>query len=225
MKLYRNELIGLLGALAMLVSCAENPSQTESIATRTEVLPYYQEATYTPVWFGQNSDSLNDFHQIPAFKLVNQMGDTITEQTFENKIYVANFFFTVCPGICPQMTSNMLLVQDAFKDDDDVLLLSHSVTPNYDSVAILKEYAEANGVIKNKWHLVTGDQSEIYKLGRKAYFAEEDLGVVKGENEFLHTENFVLVDKNKNIRGIYNGLNKVSVNQLISDIKLLKSSY
>ncbi|MGB3774419.1 MAG: SCO family protein, partial [Leeuwenhoekiella sp.] len=117
MKLYRNELIGLLGALAMLVSCAKNPNQPESIATRTEVLPYYQEATYTPVWFGQNSDSLNDFHQIPAFKLVNQMGDTITEQTFDNKIYVANFFFTVCPGICPQMTSNMLLVQEAFKED------------------------------------------------------------------------------------------------------------
>ena len=119
------------------------------------------------------------------------------------------------------MTKNMTLLQEEFKDDDDVLLLSHSVTPTIDSVAQLKKYALDKGVLNN-WHLVTGDKKEIYDLGRKFYFVEEDLGEPKGLDDFLHTENFVLIDKNKHIRGIYNGLNKNSVMQLIADIKTLK---
>lgn len=146
----------------------------------------------------------------------------MNEKTFENKIYVADFFFTSCPGICPKMTANMNIVQEAFKDDVDVLLLSHSVTPSDDSVAVLKDYALYKGVISNKWHLVTGSEKEIYKLDRKDYFVEDDLGLEKDEDEFLHTENFVLIDKNRHIRGIYNGLNKTSVKQLISDIQTLK---
>jgi protein SCO1/2 len=119
------------------------------------------------------------------------------------------------------MTKNMTLVQEAFKDDDAVLMLSHSVTPTIDSVAQLKKYALDKQVLKN-WHLVTGDKKEIYDLGRKFYFVEEDLGEPKGLADFLHTENFVLIDKNRHIRGIYNGLNKNSVIQLIADIKTLK---
>ncbi len=120
------------------------------------------------------------------------------------------------------MTSNMLLIQEEFKDDDEVLLLSHSVTPEYDSVPILKHYAEAKGVIPNKWHLVTGERKAIYSLGRHGYFVEEDLGMPKGEDDFLHTENFILIDKKRHIRGIYNGLNKTAIAQLIADIKTLK---
>ena len=116
----------------------------------------------------------------------------------------------------------MAVLQDEFLQDDDVLLLSHSVTPERDSVPVLKEYAENKGVISHKWHLVTGTQQEIYRLGRQDYFVEEDLGLNKEENKFLHTENFVLIDKNRHIRGIYNGLNKTSINQLIADIKTLK---
>ena len=117
----------------------------------------------------------------------------------------------------------MAVLQDEFLQDDDVLLLSHSVTPERDSVPVLKEYAESKGVISRKWYLVTGTQQEIYKLGRKDYFVEEDLGLNKEEDEFLHTENFVLVDRDGHIRGIYNGLNQPSINQLIEDIKTLKN--
>jgi protein SCO1/2 len=116
----------------------------------------------------------------------------------------------------------MSTLQDAFEDDDQILLLSHSVTPEKDSVPVLKRYGERHGVNPEKWHLVTGDQQTIYELGRKGYFVEEDLGLEKSPDEFLHTENFVLVDRNKHIRGIYNGLNRTSIQQLIADVKTLK---
>ncbi|WP_368662243.1 SCO family protein [Zobellia laminariae] len=116
----------------------------------------------------------------------------------------------------------MQKVQEAFKEDPSVLILSHSVTPTIDSIPVLKTYADKNGIIANKWHLVTGDKQEIYNLGRNQYFVENDLGVPKDINDFLHTENFLLIDKNKHIRGIYNGLNRSSVAQLITDIKALE---
>ncbi len=197
-------------------------NKNSTLASRVERLPFYNEATFTPIWVKLNSNAPDDFHKIPPFNFVNQDGQIITEKTFKDKIYVADFFFTSCPGICPQMTKNMNLVQAAFKNDDEVLLLSHSVTPKLDSVSVLKNYANAHGVISGKWHLVTGKQQDIYDMGRKSYFVEEDLGIKKSLTEFLHTENFVLIDKNKHIRGIYNGLNKTSVNQLIKDIYLLK---
>ena len=116
----------------------------------------------------------------------------------------------------------MHAIQEEFKNDDEILILSHSVTPKKDSVSVLKNYAETQEIISGKWHLVTGNQNEIYSLGRQGYFVEEDLGLEKNLDEFLHSENFVLVDKNKHIRGIYNGLNKTSIAQLIADIKTLK---
>ncbi|MEM8524173.1 MAG: SCO family protein [Bacteroidota bacterium] len=191
--------------------------------SRVATLPFYQEATFTPHWFTPNDAVLDSFHRISPFKLINQDGNIITEKTFEDKIYVVDFFFTVCPGICPKLTANMTILQDEFLEDDDILLLSHSVTPERDSVPILKQYAEDRGILSHKWHLATGTQQEIYNLGRKDYFVEESLGLVKEEDEFLHTENFVLIDKNRHIRGIYNGLNKNSVNQLIADVRTLKS--
>ena len=116
----------------------------------------------------------------------------------------------------------MMDLQVEFLKNNDILLLSHSVTPERDSVSVLKDYAEERGILSHKWHLVTGSQQEIYKLGRNDYFIEEDLGLEKEIDEFLHTENFVLIDKNKHIRGIYNGLNKTSINHLIADIKILQ---
>ena len=191
-------------------------------SSRVENLPFYNEATFTPHWINPNDKSLNTFHRISPFNLLNQEGENVTEKTFEGKIYVTDFFFTICPGICPKMMANMMELQDEFLTDNDVLLLSHSVTPERDSVPVLKKYAEEKGIISTKWHLVTGSQQDIYKLGRKDYFVEEDLGLEKEIDEFLHTENFVLIDKKGHIRGIYNGLNKTSVNQLITDIKFLK---
>lgn len=207
-----------LGLLFLVASCAQR-GEKES---RVERLPYYKEATFTPYWFDTEEEVPKDFHRIPAFELYNQNGDTITENHFSEKIYVADFFFTSCPGICPAMTDNMLLIQEAFKDDDQVMLLSHSVTPMRDSVETLRNYADGKGVMDGKWELVTGERSDIYELGRNSYFAEEDLGLTKGNDDFLHTENFLLVDKNRYLRGIYNGLKKADVNQLIADIKTLQ---
>ena len=209
----------IIPVVIFLFSACGELTETQS---RVEILPYYSEATFTPNWLRPDDTSLEEFHQIPPFTLINQKGKTITEKDFEGKIYVTDFFFTICPGICPKMTANMTVLQDEFEDDDEVLLLSHSVTPERDSVSRLKDYADLKGVNSDKWHLVTGDRQHIYNLGRKWYFVEENLGLQKEDDDFLHTENFVLIDKNRHIRGIYNGLNAVAIKQLIADIKTLK---
>lgn len=207
----------LLGFILLFFGCKNASEKNQS---SPETLPYYSEASFTPHWL--NSSEVEEFHRIPSYSLTNQDGETVTEKTFEDKIYVADFFFTTCPGICPKMTANMSVLQEAFKDDNDILLLSHSVTPEQDSVAVLKAYAKDKEVISGKWHLVTGARKTIYDLGRNQYFAEENLGEEKSEDDFLHTENFVLIDKNRHIRGIYNGLNTAAIEQLIADIKILK---
>lgn len=213
------EATALIVLIFFLASCSEEKKEKDS---RVDTLPYYAEASFTPQWISPQDPFLADFHQIPAFSLLNQEGDTITEQSISGKIYVADFFFSTCPGICPKMTKNMSMVQEAFLEDEEILLLSHSVMPSWDSVVVLKAYAEEHGVNSQKWHLLTGNMEEIYSLGRKQYFVEEDLGLQKSSDDFLHTENFVLIDKQRHIRGIYNGLNKNSVQQLIADIKTLK---
>ncbi len=205
-----------LAILFLIVAC----SPVEESTSRVTELPFYEEATFTPQWISEG-DVADDFHRIPAFDLINQAGDRITEQHLNDRVTVVDFFFTSCPGICPKMTSNMMMVQEAFLDWDGVMILSHSVTPEYDSIAVLKEYADLKGIQKDKWHLLTGDRSMIYDLGRNHYFIEEDLGLEKDPEDFIHTENFVLIDQNRRIRGIYNGLNKTSVRQLIADVKTL----
>jgi len=191
--------------------------------SRVDYLPYYNEESFTPNWLTPNTEEEKRFHKIPNFALTNQLGETVDQNTFKDKIYITDFFFTTCPGICPKMTGNMEKLQAEFINDDEVLLLSHSVTPTKDSVPVLKKYANEHGVISNKWHLVTGSKELIYGLGREAYFVENDLGEEKSIDDFLHTENFLLIDKNKHIRGIYNGLNRASVAQLVTDVKALMS--
>lgn len=217
--------LALLLVIALFLGCkkeAKKEQARQEENSRVAHLPYYNDASFTPNWLTPNSEEEQQFHKIPDFRLVNQVGDTISQKTFEDKIYITDFFFTTCPGICLKMTGNMLKLQEEFKADDDVLLLSHSVTPSLDSVAVLKAYADKQKVVANKWHLVTGDKTEIYQLGRTAYFVENDLGIPKDINDFLHTENFLLIDKKNHIRGIYNGLNRASIAQLITDVKALK---
>ncbi|MGB3467418.1 MAG: SCO family protein [Cyclobacteriaceae bacterium] len=213
------KIIPWIGLLAMTLTAC---SKTDKKEAATNSLPYYKEATFTPHWYIGSEELPKDFHKVSDFTLTNQSGDIISEETISDKITVVDFFFTSCPGICPKMTSNMKIIQDRFLNDSDVILLSHSVTPEYDSVPILAAYAEEKGVIADKWHLLTGSREQIYHLGRKQYFVEEDLGLTKSEDEFIHTENFVLLDQNRHIRGIYNGLNKSSVELLIKDIRVLQ---
>ncbi|WOJ98211.1 SCO family protein [Congregibacter brevis] len=185
-------------------------------------LPYYNSAEFTPHWLDSKSEELKGFHRIPSFSFTDQEGRTVTERTLHNKIYVASFFFTTCPGICPTIRSKLSRVQNEFLGDNEVRILSHSIQPTTDTTEILKDYAERNDIRSDNWHLVTGDKSDIYSIAKNAYFASADLGVKEAENDFLHTENLLLIDHNRNIRGIYNGLNNTSVSHLIADIQILK---
>ena len=164
------------------------------------------------------------YHTIADFSLTNQNGKTITQEDYEGKIYIADFFFTTCPTICPIMTKNMAAIQEEIIGDDDVLLLSHSVTPVIDSVAQLKKYALEKGVIDAKWNLVTGDKKQIYELARKSYLAVLTDGD-GGPFDMIHTENFILVDKERRIRGFYDGTKTEEIEKLMRDLDILKESY
>ncbi|HRG02516.1 MAG TPA: SCO family protein [Bacteroidia bacterium] len=161
------------------------------------------------------------YHTIQPFAFVNQYHDTVSEKTIDNKIFVADFFFATCQSICPKMSSQLVHVQNAFKNDHNVLILSHTVNPSNDTVEVLNGYAQTYGAIKNKWHLLTGNKKAIYDMARFSYLvnALEDDGSAEG---FLHSELFILVDAQKRIRGMYDGTDSVAVVKLISDIKLLK---
>ncbi len=164
------------------------------------------------------------YHTIEDFVLTNQNGKKITQDDYKGKIYVADFFFTTCPTICPIMTKNMAQIQDVIMDEKDVLLLSHSVTPDIDSVPQLKKYALEKGVVDAKWNLVTGDKKQIYQLARKSYLAVKTDGD-GGPYDMIHTENFILVDKERRIRGFYDGTNSEEIQKLLEDLQILKKSY
>ena len=163
-------------------------------------------------------------HTIANFKLINQNGKTITNNDYQDKIYVADFFFTRCQTICIAMAYNMSELQEYYKKDDDIMFLSHSVTPVMDSVSVLKAYADKKGVIDGKWNVTTGPKKHIYELARKSYFAVLDEGN-GDENDFIHTEQFVLVDKERRIRGYYDGTENSDIKKLKEDIVLLKEEY
>jgi len=185
-------------------------------------LPYYNSPDFTPQWIEANDPEYDNIHTIAPFAFINQNGDSITQKHCENKIYVANFFFTTCPGICPKMTNNMGLLQEEFINDDNVLLLSHTVTPHIDSVAQLQNYAQVKRVNSQKWHLLTGNKTHLYTIARKSYFADMDIDFTKSVEDFLHTENFVLVDDKARIRGVYNGTLTIDMKRLTKDIYTLK---
>lgn len=163
-------------------------------------------------------------HTIADFQLLNQNGQTITQEDYKGKIYVADFFFTRCKTICIKMAYNMNELQEFYKDDNDIMFLSHSVTPVMDSVPVLKRYAEEKGVIDGKWNVTTGPKKHIYDLARKSYFAAEDEGD-GGEQDFIHTNLFVLIDKERRIRGFYDGTELEAMEKLKSDMVILKREY
>jgi len=185
-------------------------------------LPFINKPDFTPEWIDTNDPAYKNIHNIPAFSFTDQDGKTITEKDVAGKIYVTDFIFTRCGSICPLMTTNMSTLQEKYKYDDEVLLLSHSVTPSMDSVPVLKRYAEAKGIISSKWHLLTGNEDQIYAMAKKQYFAGDTIGYYQTGNEFLHTENFILVDKHRRIRGVYNGTLALEMERLIDDITTLK---
>ena len=189
-----------------------------------EKLKIYNPADVNPRLVDFSMKHITKDHTIADFELTNQNGEKITNKNYKDKIYVADFFFTRCQTICINMAYNMGELQNLYKKDTDIMFLSHSVTPVIDSVTVLKEYADRKGVIDGKWNITTGAKTHIYELARKSYFAVLDEGT-GDENDFIHTEQFVLVDKEKRIRGYYDGTEKEDMEKLKKDIVLLKEEY
>lgn len=187
-------------------------------------LPIYQPSRVSAELVDSTIQHKSKYHKIADFSLINQNGETITQKDYENKIYVADFFFTTCQTICPIMTDHMKDIQEELINDNDILLLSHSVTPEIDSVAQLKSYAIEKKVVDSKWNLVTGDKKQIYELARKSYLAVKTDGD-GGPYDMIHTENFMLIDKKKQIRGFYDGTNMDDIERLLLDIEVLKEEY
>ncbi|MDF3077023.1 MAG: hypothetical protein K0S09_912 [Sphingobacteriaceae bacterium] len=203
--------IALLNLSLIVGGCADRK--------KAEV-PYYNDATFTPVW-NPGATALDKMHRIPPFNFTDQYNHKIAAETVKDKVYLANFFFTSCPSICPRLTKTMSLVQEHFKNNSNVLFISHSVTPEIDSVPKLYNYAVKNHVLSPQWHFITGNKEEIYQLARKSYFIEEETGFSKTSSQFLHTENFVLIDQKGHIRGIYNGTLEAEVPRIVEDIEAL----
>jgi protein SCO1 len=187
-------------------------------------LKIYSPADVNPSLVDVSVKHITKDHTIADFSLINQNGEIITKNDYKNKIYIADFFFTSCTNICIAMVYNMNELQEFYKNDNDILFLSHSVTPEIDSVPILKEYAKNKGVIDGKWNVTTGDKKHIYELARKSYFAVIEDGD-GGEDDFIHTEQFILVDKEYRIRGFYDGTNKKDMEKLKQDVFLLRVEY
>lgn len=185
-----------------------------------KMLPIYNPSDVNPELVDTTVQYIANKHFIADFSFTNQNGKTITQKDYEGKIYVADFFFTTCGSICPVMSKNMIDVQKAFLNNPKVMLLSHSVTPEIDSVPVLKKYAIKQGVADAKWNLVTGDKKEIYAMARKSYLAVK-LGKPEELYDMVHTENFVLVDSQKRVRGFYDGTKKEDIQKLIVDINWL----
>jgi len=210
-------IVFLLLSSLLLFSCKEK--KVDAID-----LPYYNDPDFNPI-FIKNKLAVSDkiTHQIDNFSFLNQDSILITQSVFKNKIHVANFIFTTCGSICPIMTSNFKMVSDSFKNNNNVVMLSYSVTPWIDKPAVLKKYINKNGIKNPNWHFLTGDRTAIYKLARQSYFAEENIGFSKDSSQFLHTEHVILVDKTNRIRGVYNGTLSLEMQHLIEDIRSLEN--
>jgi protein SCO1 len=183
-------------------------------------LPIYTPSMVNPELVDSTIQYVANNHLIADFAFTNQNGKTITQKDYEGKIYVADFFFTTCQSICPMMTDNMVWLQDKIKNNPKVMLLSHSVTPDIDSVSVLKAYARNKGVIDGKWNLVTGNKKDIYYIARKSYLAVKT-GKPEEMYDMVHTENFILVDQKRRVRGFYDGTKLEEVKKLLEDIQYL----
>ena len=207
--MYEKHLIYIL--IVVFISCNQDSKKQ---------LPIYNPVDFNPKLVDKSIRDITKNHTVSDFNLINQNGSFITSKDYKNKIYVVDFFFTSCPSICPIMTNNMLKIQDEFIDNNEVMLLSMSVTPEIDNVEILKQYADDKGVIDSKWNITTGKKKHIYELARKSYFAVLEQGD-GGLQDFIHSPNFILVDNKKQIRGIYDGTDENEISRLIKDINVL----
>lgn len=183
-------------------------------------LPIYNPMDFNSKLVDKSVRNINRNHTVSDFNLINQNGVSVTSKEYENKIYVVDFFFTTCQSICPIMTNNMLKIQSEFINNDDIMLLSISVTPEIDNIKVLKDYTIEKGINDSKWNITNGSKKHIYDLARKSYFAVVDQGDGSLQ-DFIHTPNFILVDTKNQIRGIYDGTTESEISRLIKDINIL----
>ena len=205
-------LIWFLGTLIFLVLSCNNWGREE--------LPIYNPSDFNAELVDVSLQSSNGNHTVSDFELINQNGKIVTQEDYRDRVYIVDFFFTRCPSICPLMTSNMIKIQNEFINNSDIMLLSLSVTPEIDSISVLRKYANDKGAIDSKWNITTGNKKHIYELARKSYFAVVEQGD-GGMQDFIHTPNFILVDKKRQIRGVYNGTEDEEIMRLFGDLKIL----
>ena len=189
--------------------------------SKKETLPFYNTANFTAEWIDTESPKYKQIHTIKSFTFQDQTGGIYNSDSLKGKVYVANFFFTICPSICPKMTNNLSVLQKKFSNQSNFKMISFSVTPWIDSVSTLKEYGKTHQINPAQWHLLTGQKEAIYTLGRQSFFAEKSLGLKKDTNDFLHTEAMLLIDKNARIRGIYNATNPDEIERITENINTL----
>lgn len=216
-KKYRFFFIGLIVFSAIVIALFYTALKPKKILT------IYNPSDVNPELVDSTVQYISKYHTIADFKFTNQNGKIITQKDYEGKIYVADFFFTTCKTICPKMTDNMVDVQKAVMNNPKVMLLSHTVMPDVDSVPVLKKYALEKGVNDSKWNLVTGDKKDIYSIARKSYLAVK-MGKPEELYDMVHTENFVLIDSKRRVRGFYDGTNPDEVKKLIEDIEWLSTN-
>ena len=204
-------LIGVLIVIALYSSCKSNDQNKLPILGERE-----------PVTKTVDGKTVTDtvYSTIPDFKFVNQYADTITGKSLNGKIYVADFFFTTCPSICPVMHRNMLNVYKEFKNDDNFRIISHSIDPKYDTVPVLKKYADKLGISGNTWWLLNGTKEQTYQIAKSYLVSVQEKNP---QGEYIHDGYFILVDKQKRLRGTYDGTDPAQVTKLIADIKILKA--
>ena len=189
-----------------------------------KILPIYQPSMVNYELVDSTLQHVKKYHKIAPFSFKNQNGKTITQHDYEGKIYIADFFFTTCPTIGPKRTANMVGIQEEILNDSSVMLLSYSVTPKIDSVPQLKKYAIEKGVNDQKWNLLTGNKKEIYTMARKSYLVVKEDGD-GGPYDMIHTENFILVDPKKRIRGFYDGTDTIAMSELLLDLEILQDEF
>jgi protein SCO1 len=216
-SIFSAALLVLFITLAILMLSIGNTKDSQNF-TWTSDIPFYATAELTPVWYSSNSKESPPASHFPEFSLVDQSGKKLSRGDLENKLVVANFFFTYCTNVCPTLTSSMSRVQNAFKDKNNVMLLSHSVTPEFDIAPMLQAYANANNIDGKQWRLLTGTPSELSKIAHEGYFVPK---TAVGPSGFIHTELFVLLDGKHRVRGVYNGTLQLEVDLLIKDMKQL----
>jgi protein SCO1/2 len=218
MKINRSEILRI-AVLASVFAVGVGASYV--ILKPKPTLPIYNPSDLNPAVVDESLQGKGKDHRVGDFKLQDQNGQWRSQEDLVNKIYITDFFFTTCPSICKDMAKGMRRLQEEFKDEDRVVLLSHSVMPKIDTVAQLRDYADRNGAIDDKWIFLTGEEAQIQELARKSYFVVKEDGSSFDEHEFIHTDNFVLVDKKKRLRGFYSGVSELEVDKLILDIRIL----